>query len=354
MTYSKATVEIRFQSFSRALREEIEKVSANTIILSDEGLISLSEGSIREFKEFLECEFSEFEIHIVMIVREPVSFFTSRCQQFISNRYFDKTSIQEFLEGRPIVRGESRADNIAMNPTCFYSKPIGTYDRIFNNVDVLKFEEAILDEGGLTHYFLKTFDLNISLTDVRKNESRSDKAIELIAYINNKLPFGGNSNGKQLRRYDDLAQLSSISGDKFRLPNILVSEVYGKTTEEVKWLQERCAINYASDPSSKHDETIIWDEIFFEEIVRMYPSQRLVVQVAILSFVRERHALQWDSVSAKNLKQIRNWITSNYPYRSKLSLSMAKGVLLLNRYILMLKRLLTCRVPTRIRRLLKK
>lgn len=354
VTYPQAKVSKRFQVFSAALRDELNGSSASTVILSDEGLISLSEESMREFKEFLVSEFPNFEIHIVMIVRGPVSFFTSRCQQFISDRYFDKIGIQEFLDGRSVTTGESRADTKAMNPVSFYSKPISLYDEIFEHVHVLQFEEAIKGSCGLTSYFLKSCGLDHPLEDIRKNESRSRKAIELIAYINNKLPFMNRSNGTQLRRYHDLDDLYSILGDKFKLPNSLTSDIHHKTEEEVQWLKERCGIDYTDGSSFDPDESIVYDDTFFQNVVDLYPKQGFAVQIAILSFVRERHALQWDSVSAKNLKQIRNWITSNYPYRSKLSLSMAKGLLLLNRYILMLKRLLTRRVPARIWRLLKK
>ncbi len=221
VTYPKARIDAKFQSFSKAFREEVSKISADTVVLSDEGLISLSEESISEFKKFLEYEFPEFEINIVIIVREPVSFFTSRCQQFISDRYFDKVAIQDFLEGRPITNGESRADTLAMNPVSFYSKPIGAYDRIFIIVHILKFEEAINDNGGLTHFFLKSCGIDIILSDVRKNESRSDRAVELIAYINTRLPFSGNHHQNKFRSYGDTHALYSITGNKEIFPKVV-------------------------------------------------------------------------------------------------------------------------------------
>ena len=64
-TYQQNIVDDKFESFSAELRSELKQTSADTVILSDEGLISLSEGSVQKFKEFLECEFSGFEINIV-------------------------------------------------------------------------------------------------------------------------------------------------------------------------------------------------------------------------------------------------------------------------------------------------
>lgn len=332
VTYSKEKVSKKFQVFSKALRDEVGGASASTIILSDEGLISLSEESVKEFQEFLGHEFPDFEIHIVIIVRARVSFFTSRCQQFISDRYFDKIGIQEFIEGRSVTTGESRADTKAMNPVSFYSKPISMYDKLFDRVHVLKFEEAILDSRGLTSYFLKSCGLDHALEDIRKNESRSRKAIELIAYINNKLPFLRHSSGKQLRHYHDLEDLYLIVGDKFKLPNILASEIHQKTSKEVNWLKARCGIDYTDHLRFERDESIVFDDVFFQNVVDLFPQQGLAVQVAILQFAREGYAMQWNSVSSENLKKLQNWIEGRYPFRSRISISTASKLMLFDKY----------------------
>ena len=135
--YHKEWVVSTFRKFSKALREELESSDCETVILSDEGLISVSEETVIDFKRYLEQELPGFEIHIVVIVREPISFFTSRTQQFISDRYFDMMAIHEFLDGKNITNGWSRADNLAMNPMSFYSNPIGLYDEHFRHVHVL-------------------------------------------------------------------------------------------------------------------------------------------------------------------------------------------------------------------------
>lgn len=164
VTYGK-DVSARLERFTASLREELRASSCDTVILSDVGLISLSEGSLNQFRRYLEQEFSEFEIHVVILVREPISFFTSRSQQFISDRYFDFTAVKQFLAGEVITNGELRADCFAMNPISFFSKPIQLYDENFGNVHLLEFEELIRSRLGFTNAFLSSCGLDFQFAD---------------------------------------------------------------------------------------------------------------------------------------------------------------------------------------------
>ena len=334
-TYQQNIVDDKFESFSAELRSELKQTSADTVILSDEGLISLSEGSVQKFKEFLECEFSGFEINIVIIAREPVSFFTSRCQQFISNRYFDMDAVKDFLDGRNIVNGDSRADNLAMNPTSFYSKPVGIYDKVFNNVHILQFEEAIKDQVGMTHFFLKSFGLDVECSDIRKNESRSWRAIELIAYINSKFVFSWDHEKNNLRYWNDLKDFFSISGGKYSLPKATQELIRGKTRGQAEWLQKRCGVDYTDQFTDANDEPNIWDDTFSKEIVSFYPKQSVFVKVLIASFVDEKCASVEDAVSKDSLAKLRTWIGQEDPYSallSKLNFSLVVKLILFKRW----------------------
>jgi hypothetical protein len=332
--YHEEWVASTFRKFSKALRGELESSDCETVILSDEGLISVSEETILDFKLYLEQEFPAFEIHIVIIVREPISFFTSRAQQFISDRFFDLKAIHEFLNGEDVTNGWSRADNLAMNPNSFYSKQIGLYDKYFSNIHILEFENMITGDGGLTHAFLESFGLDIQLEDIRRNESRSARSIELIAFINNRFPFASNN---QLhtgvkRQYRDLHALHSISGEKYELPLSIRRDLLIKTSSEVDWLRIRSGINYCDFPFRAAGKTVVWDEYFFVEIVKIFPEQKLFVQFAILLFVRENITCV-DPDSAVVFEKIQEWIESRYPWRSKISRSSVKYVLRLEKFL---------------------
>ena len=142
ISYDAALLKYRKLTFLEKLEREVRKTKAHTVILSDEGLISLSDSSLEEMKQYLLREFSDYDIHIVAIVREPLAFFASRCQQYIAERYFTRRDMNEFLEGRDIINGESRADNMAMNPAKIYSVNLDRYRRVFGNITILKFEDA--------------------------------------------------------------------------------------------------------------------------------------------------------------------------------------------------------------------
>lgn len=339
VSYPKGVVASRFQRFSDDLREELLLYPVDTVILSDEGIISLSEESMVELRVFLEEYFPEFEIHIVIIVREPISFFTSRTQQYISDRYFDEIAIQEFFDGRNITNGESRADNSAMNPASFYSKPISRFYENFSNVHVLQFERLIEGRCGLTSSFLKSCGLDVGLDDQRKNESRSSQSIELIAYVNRIFPFPKERRFKQVKRYyGDVRALCSISGDKFKLHRSVVDDLCVKTFSEVEWLRSRCGVDYRSVVAQANDEPIVWGDVFFRDIVRIYPDQRLAIQFAILSFVRERCALLSDPVSVDTFKKVLKWIECHYPCSSRIRLPVLGCALRVERILRRIKK----------------
>lgn len=90
------------------------------------------------------------------------------------------------------------------------------------------------------------------------------------------------------RYYRDLHALHSISGGKFKLPLAVCEDLREKTASEVEWLRLRCGINYCELPLRCEDSSIVWDEAFYEDIVRIFPQQKLAVQFAILTLYVRR------------------------------------------------------------------
>ncbi len=282
LTVKKKHIASKFQLFKQQWRKEIRETRPHTVILSDEGLISLSAESVRKFSQFLNNEFQGYDVKIVIIVREPVSFFTSRCQQFISDRYFDYVDIDRFLHGKRIVSGESRADNIAMNPDQIFSQPISKYQSCFPNISIFSFEECAGYTTGFTSFFLRKCGCDIQIADLCKNESRSAHAIELMAFINNKLKFTKGDG----RSYKDLSDLYKISGSKYYLPEPFRNRVEKKVANESQWLKEKTGIDYCSIPAQSPAHKWCIDQEFCNGIRRVYPSQRYRVRILIVIFCR--------------------------------------------------------------------
>jgi len=289
VTYSEQRVRDKFTDFLNKLKKEVDDTQASTIILSDEGLISLGSPDVRALKEFLADFFKGYEVEVVCIVREPISFFTSRCQQFISDRYFDDEAIESFIEGRSIENGEVRSDCHAMNPEFFFSQNIGNYRECFNHVTVLKFETAVRDSGGLTHYFLKSIGVDKKIKDVRLNESRSNQAIEVISYINSKMPFNASSGLWKYRRYGDLRFFYDLKGPKYSLPEHLKWRLADKIESEVEWLSENYGIAYHGESVlNNSSQKVVWDKTFYEESVEMFPVLPLHLKILFKCFVFEK------------------------------------------------------------------
>ncbi|WP_323751980.1 hypothetical protein [Marinobacter sp.] len=312
VTYSEERVRAKFIHFVDRLKKEVSDSDAQTIILSDEGLISLPSSGVSALKEFLAKFFDGYEVEVVCLVREPVSFFTSRCQQFISDRCFDDDSIRQFIEGATIEKGEVRSDCYAMNPEFFFSKNIRKYQDCFGDVKVLSFEAAIKDDVGLASFFLKSIGLDNNFSDIKLNESRSDKAIAIISYINSVMPFDARSGRWMHRRYGDLGVFCKFKGEKYTLPSDLEVTVREKTKSEVEWLNDNFGIDYRLKEIKKSSSRFDWEEGFFDEVVDMFPGLPFHLKVFFKSFLLVKASDSGYSGDSGVLLTI-SWIKKEYP-----------------------------------------
>lgn len=312
---TKESVARKKRQFLRELREEIYGTSAECVFLSDEGLVSLSSDAVERLEEFFRFEFPDFSLTILAVVRAPTAFFTSRCQQFIANRYFTKTSVREYLEGKVPSVGESRSDNIAMNPNFVFSRNLGNYMRIFDQVHVVSFEDAVSSEVGFSHFLLNEIGHDVIIEDQRENTGKSINAIELIGYINQKVPFSLGALRRGVRRFDDLKPLYLLSGDKFRLSDELMNIVNGKVKSEIDWLRNTFGIDYSDDLVLKKgfDGTPNWNESFASEIKEIFPELNWFARALVCSYIREAVPnYAFASTSRIALEEALFWMNQKY------------------------------------------
>ncbi len=244
---------------------------------------------------------------MVCIVREPISFFTSRCQQFISERYFDKASVKSFIEGEKIENGEVRSDCHAMNPAYFLSENIKKYEHFFGDVVVIDFESAANAYQSFTHYFLKSVGVEGEINDIRLNESRSDKAIDVISYINYNMPFNVASGYWKIRKYGDMKVFYSYS-----LPDDLKLKISKKIKNEVNWLCDNYGIDYRLMPVREISSKIFWGDVFYQQSITIFPALPLHLKIFFKSFVVDRIKSEVNSRDDGLLKT-EFWIKNKYP-----------------------------------------
>lgn len=262
-------------------------------------------------------EFSEYDFDVVAIVRNPMSFLTSRSQQFMSDRCFTKDSIDRFLSGNECSDGELRSDNVAMNPKWLFSRNLSNYQEVFSDISLIKFEDAVNDKIGFTHYFLKSIGFDLEVKDIRSNESRSDKAIEIISYIGSKVPFSINGKVNPLRNYADLSPLYSLSGNKFKLERSQVSELAKRLEPEINWLKDNFNIDYLENDESFLDKNsadqIIWDELFYKEIIEIFPKIVPHLRIFVYQFMLDKMANESCSESQECLNKVMIELEEKFP-----------------------------------------
>jgi len=307
--------------FLMELKQEIRETNAKTIILSDEGLISLDKEDVKSFYEYMISEFSGYDFEVVAIVRNPISFLTSRSQQFMSDRCFTKDSIDRFLSGNECSDGELRSDNVAMNPKWLFSRNLSNYQEVFSGISLIKFEDAVKDKVGFTHYFLKSIGFDLDLKDIRFNESRSDKAIEIISYIGSKVPFSINGKVNPLRNYADLSPLYSLSGGKFKLERSQVRDLAKGLKPEINWLKNKFNINYSENDELFLDKNsadqIVWDELFHKEIIEIFPKIVPHLRKFVYQFMLDKMAKESCPESQECLNKVIIELEEKFPMSIK-------------------------------------
>ena len=173
-------VEALNQSYKKQLNNLFNS-NADAIIISGEDISSLSLEAIISLKKYFieECKVTDFEV--ICSVRNHYSLINSIVQQLIK----DGTDLDKLLS------------NLSPQISKKYLKILNKFSAVFGceNIKLYKFEDSAKYPSGVFHYFIKQFLPEIILSghkELRKNESLSYEAVELISYINKCQPLYSN------------------------------------------------------------------------------------------------------------------------------------------------------------------
>jgi hypothetical protein len=154
-------------------------------------------------------------------------------------------------------------------------------------------------------------DINI----ITSNSSVSDKAIDIIDYINNRIPMLDGNQTSKGRMHLDHYPFHNLTGKKFQLGKDYFDVNIGLKTlsESCQWLKDNLEIEYTLKDVPDQPPRIVYDHAFSEEIKSIYTFLTPALKKLTYDYIKERSLTpNIDSVSAETLNQLLVWLASNY------------------------------------------
>jgi hypothetical protein len=231
---------------------ELNEMSPYSIIISGEDMGKLSEKSLSRLLNYIRKRLPKHEIIVIIYVRESISYLSSAIQTRIRSGNDEKW-----------MQNKKKIVNL-------YRDNLGKIIKIFGleNLRVYSFEAACKHDFGPVGFFLQSIGFStkgISKIDyVRVNEGSSNKAIELMQYINERKPLFINNSLNVERANKDLNPLRKIRGGKFQIRKEMLEGI--DLSQDKVWLFDQFGIDYTKDTNILREERIKYDEEYFDDL----------------------------------------------------------------------------------------
>jgi hypothetical protein len=297
--------EIR-RDLRRWLTEKLLNTTATTIIFSGEDFPNFNESELEAIKAFFTETLGEVEFLIYAYTRDPVSYASSAFQQ--RARLFPTDTKVIYFR---------------------YEEQIGRYIEAFGRkrIKLFKFEDACEYAKGPVCFLLSKIGLTDDLVDRMQmhndNESMSDMAVDLLLYINKKVPYTEHNLKEGLRKRFDCKHLISLPGKKFQLLETDAVKLINITRRNMIWLNDNFDINYSTNQKPPKNGCLAFDGAYVEEMIVVLQKVSPVMKKLIYDYIRLMATDASLGVkSHNNLRVLETHFKQNYALTTKLSYTM--------------------------------
>lgn len=201
------------------LQRSIEAAGERTLIISGEGLSTITQPGIGDMKERLERDYAS--IRIIGYVREPISFMSSAFQERVRAGNVAKLNVDSLYKS--------------------YRKRFEKFDAVFgrDNVTLRYYNRADLLAGDVVRDFAALVGIESEVPTVRNaNQSVSRDAVCLIYQYNSYCKTHGiKPDPKELKPFLD--KLERPDSPRFRLLPALLEPVLELNRPDIAWMEER-------------------------------------------------------------------------------------------------------------------
>lgn len=208
------------QKIENGLRDQ----KCRKVVFSGETISALGRNGIGKLKAFLEPFASNPKI--IVYVRDPIGFATSRLQQSIKGKH----TLDEFEE---------------LPPMPLYRERIIPFMDSFGreNVIIRSFNEAIRKPEGLVGDFLEAIgeepEYQSKLKQFHSNTSLSLEAVLMLNHAQKERPKVVDGAFSEQRGSRESSLFRSIPGTKFALSRSMCERVLKESDEDLQWLREQ-------------------------------------------------------------------------------------------------------------------
>ena len=283
------------------LLKEIKYCKQKTFLFSEEHLSTIVNlDNIKELKDFIRRLMPKADICLICCVRDPIKFYVSSFQQRVGGNLI-------------IIPKNNEFNTSKLN---YFKYKISGYLNVFNreNIVVYKFEDACSDKNGPVGYFLKNI-LELSDRTIKKikiikaNEGRSIKALELISYCNEKIPYYVNGMKSDKREFADTHSFAKVRGNKLTIPVDVQKKIFESMYDDIIWLKNQFGVDY-SQPDYGYKESVeVYGEEYYQDIISIFPRLTDTIQQLVYAFLNEKieevndeESKKWLSELSKTLK----------------------------------------------------
>lgn len=200
------------------LNTAISKLEGRTAIISGEEIRNMTEGGLRNFRDFLTLHFDT--ITVVAYVRSPKGYMESAFQQVVKGGF-----------------GDFKIEKLYPNYRKFIS-----IEKIFGqgNLRLWKFDPSHFPNKNVVSHFCSSLDIKMKARDtIRTNESLSKEALSLLYIYRKYGPEFGRGPNVIKENAAMIRKLQQIGGHKIRFSPSLIKPIIEKNRDDIKWIEWR-------------------------------------------------------------------------------------------------------------------
>ena len=188
-----------------------------------------------------------------------------------------------------------------------------------SSVIAYAFEDACRHKFGPAGHFLQVIGISDSsisnINIINSNSSISDKAIDIIDFINHRIPMLNDNRISEGRIHLDYSNFYGLTGKKFQIGKdcVDINISIENLSESCQWLKESMGIEYRLKDLPDSSPTIVYDHVFSDEIKHIFTYLSPVFKKLTYDYINDRRqASNIDRLSKKTLNQLLEWIASKH------------------------------------------
>ena len=269
------------ETYLADLEKTAEESGCDKLILSAEAASVLPPHNIQRLKDYLETTFPNSKVKVIAYVREPISWAVSSIQQTI--RGAGDTYSSGFKRIKESMGG-------------LYRYRLKKFTEIFGekSVKVYRFEDAIKYHYGIVGHFLRAIGVKESdlknYSIIRSNEGSSLVAIDIISFINEKIPLFLDGKLNPKRSDVDCLIFSGIRGTKFDIPVHDKFDLMEINYEDAVWLKKNFGIDYLKPEIKPGNVQLEFSPETIKDIQIAFSRSSIEIKFAVIEYLKSRES----------------------------------------------------------------